>query len=415
IDTPPPPPGDITWALAAKGAKLTVKLAKNKAKPTYQWLLNDIPINEPAARKATYTAKKDGLYSVRVTNPAGTTERTIANIKLITPPKIASITASRTNIVAGAGEPVTFTATLQDGTGTPPLTWTWLLDGKTPLATHTTDTATDTLTLTNITKAGKYTVQVTNGAGKVTGKAKSKTIAIKVIEPPTITQQPAGLTLVEGKPVKLAVKATGTARLTYQWYWENRDGKTAAIPGATKAALSLKTPKGTSITELAGHYWVVVDNPANRPVPSRKVTLAAPATPATAINAATTGTSAAKTAPLTATATAAPSRADRVIDANTTLRLTDAVTGGVTLFRPDDTLLQNFRYESLNANTDRLSFERIVTHDGDAVWETVTLDLVFEEENFAGDYAMVTIRTHAVASGDLPDATATATGVFEWE
>ncbi|AHF94695.1 hypothetical protein OPIT5_23595 [Opitutaceae bacterium TAV5] len=278
IETPPPPAGDITYALAAKGAKLSVKVAKNKAKPTYLWLLDGEPA-PGANNKATYTAKADGVYSVRVTNAAGTVEKKIADIRLITPPKVASITASKTSIVAG--EPVTFTATLQGGTGTPPLTWKWML-GKTVLATHTTTAATDTFTAAAITAAGKYSVEVTNGAGKVVGKAKSKAVAIKVVIPAAITSQPVGVTLVEGKAVKLTVKATGTAKLTYQWYQIGSDGKTVALAGATKATLSLKAAKGTSVASLAGKYWVVVDNPANRPVKSNIVTLAASAAPAAA-------------------------------------------------------------------------------------------------------------------------------------
>ncbi|RRJ98040.1 hypothetical protein Ga0100231_006415 [Opitutaceae bacterium TAV4] len=279
IDTPAPATGDITYALAAKGAKLSIKLAPNKAKPIYLWLLDGNPA--PGANdKATYTAKTDGVYSVRVTNAAGTVEKKIANVKLITPPKIASIAADKTSIVAG--ESVTFTATLQSGTGTPPLTWTWLLNGKPiPGAPNAA-----TYTAANLTAPGKYSVQVTNGAGRIIGRAVSKAVTIKVVVPPTITQQPVGATLVEGKATTLSVKATGTAKLMYQWY---KDSANNPISGATKATLSLKAAKGAGVATLAGKYWVVVNNPANRPVKSNTVTLAAPAAVQTAAVASASG------------------------------------------------------------------------------------------------------------------------------
>ncbi|MDR1281480.1 MAG: immunoglobulin domain-containing protein [Opitutaceae bacterium] len=253
----------LIHALASKGAKLSVKLAKNKAKPAYQWLLDGREI--PGATKATWTAKSDGHYSVRVTNTAGPVTRAIATVKLITPPKIATFTAtadSKTGIVAG--DPVTFTVTLQSGTGTGgPLTWTWLL-GKTVLATHTTAAAvtTDSFTAPNITVAGKYTVQVTNGAGKIVGKATAKAISIKVVMPVSIPSggQPAARTTVAaGKSVTLAVKAAGTARLTYRWFKDGRE-----IQGATRATLTLKKVTAAD----AATYTVEVNNPVNRPVTS---------------------------------------------------------------------------------------------------------------------------------------------------
>ncbi|MDR1281279.1 MAG: immunoglobulin domain-containing protein [Opitutaceae bacterium] len=175
----------FTYALTGKGVKLTApKLAKNKAKPAYQWLLNGIEISGTAAQKATFTAKSDGQYSVRVSNGAGQVEHIIANVRLITPPRFdnkTGLTASTTNAIAG--ESVTFTATLQPGTGTgSPLKYEWLLNGKV-IHTVTTTATTQTYTASNLTKPGKYSVRVTNGEGKVVGKATAKAISIKIDQP----------------------------------------------------------------------------------------------------------------------------------------------------------------------------------------------------------------------------------------
>lgn len=249
------PQGTVT-ALASKGAKLSVKLAKSKTKPTYQWLLNGVTI--PGATKSSYTAKSDGIYSVSVTNSAGVITQEVATVKLITPPKIATFTSSVTNIVAG--DSVTFKVTLQSSTGTAPLTYTWMLGGKAVAGAPNAAT----WTTTGIVKTGKYSVQITNGSGKAIGKAKSNAITIKVVEPVQITQQPMGLSLVAGKSGKLTVKATGTKKLTYQWY---KDG--VAISGATTATLSLKKVTAAN----AGSYTAKVNNPANRIVTSSSATV----------------------------------------------------------------------------------------------------------------------------------------------
>jgi hypothetical protein len=176
VETPSPEsPEVLTYALATKGAKLSIKLAKNKAKPTYLWLLNDSPA-PGANNKATYTAKQDGKYSVRVYNGAAPegVEKVIAYVKLITPPKIAALVADVATVAPGGS--VTLTVSIQAGTGTEPLTYQWLLDGKpAPGAQNL-----PTYTATALQKNAKFSVTVTNGSGKVVGKAKSKTVTVKV-------------------------------------------------------------------------------------------------------------------------------------------------------------------------------------------------------------------------------------------
>ncbi|MCE2644726.1 MAG: hypothetical protein LW835_05765 [Burkholderiaceae bacterium] len=70
---------------------------------------------------------------------------------------------------------------------------------------------------------------------------------------PTITGQPAAATVVEGDSASLAVAATGTAPLTYQW---QRNGTTVA--GATAATYALVTGLGDDNAQ----FRVVVSNSA---------------------------------------------------------------------------------------------------------------------------------------------------------
>jgi hypothetical protein len=70
--------------------------------------------------------------------------------------------------------------------------------------------------------------------------------------PPTITQQPADLTVTAGQPASFTVAATGTGPLSYQW---QRDG--VAIPGATSATYTIAQ---TVILDSDAVFGAVVTN-----------------------------------------------------------------------------------------------------------------------------------------------------------
>jgi sugar lactone lactonase YvrE len=72
--------------------------------------------------------------------------------------------------------------------------------------------------------------------------------------PPTITQQPADLSVASGQPASFTVAATGTAPLSYQW---QRDG--VAIEGATAATYTLAT---TALADSGATFRAVVSNAA---------------------------------------------------------------------------------------------------------------------------------------------------------
>lgn len=75
------------------------------------------------------------------------------------------------------------------------------------------------------------------------------------LNPPSISQQPIGVTNYAGNNVTFSVTATGKAPLSYQWYYTN-SGSTVLLSGATAASLAL-----TTITNAnAGQYYVVVTN-----------------------------------------------------------------------------------------------------------------------------------------------------------
>ncbi len=143
--------------------------------------------------------------------------------------------------------------------GTPPLAYQWYRDG-TALAEAT--SATLPLPAVTLAMAGSYTVKISNAQGSVTSAS-----AILVVNPaptpPTIVQQPDNQTVGAGGTAVFAVKATGTAPLTYLW---RRNG--SILPGANGPMLVLTNVQET----LAGSYYVRVANQQGY-VNSRPVTL----------------------------------------------------------------------------------------------------------------------------------------------
>jgi hypothetical protein len=135
-------------------------------------------------------------------------------------------------------------------TGTTPLNYQWRFNGTSRLgATNT------SLTLTNsqTTNGGSYTVVVTNPVGSVT----SAVAVLTVLVPPAITAQPQSVTNVAGTTASLSVTATGSAPLGYQW---QLNGMTLAnggrISGATTNALAITGVQPAD----AGSYTLVVSN-----------------------------------------------------------------------------------------------------------------------------------------------------------
>ena len=116
---------------------------------------------------------------------------------------------------------------------------------------------TNVLTIINAqtTNSGNYTVIVTNIAGSVTS---SNAVLTVTNIPPKITVQPTSQTNGVGTTVTLAVTATGTAPLSYQWQVSgtNLVNVWADISGATSNVLTIRTVQ----TNNSGNYTVVVTN-----------------------------------------------------------------------------------------------------------------------------------------------------------
>src|SRR5207253_468436 len=99
----------------------------------------------------------------------------------------------------------------------------------------------------SMTQAGGYSLRAVNFIGAMTSPAATLT----VVQPPSITSQPASQTVLAGTDLSLSVAVTGTAPFDYQWQLDGLD-----LSGPNLPILNL-----TSIQSgQSGDYRVRVSN-----------------------------------------------------------------------------------------------------------------------------------------------------------
>lgn len=217
----------------------------------YQWLFNDVELpgaTDRVLRLVEVQPAQAGAYRVRVSNALGVVTSEPAVLVVNIPPQILRNLESQTVAV---GQSVTFTV---EAAGTPPLTYEWYRNNvrlaSAPNAPEY------TIPAVQKTHAGNYYVRVRNAFGAVASAMATLTVT-DLPQVPQITQQPAGVDLLENESTALSVTAIGTPPLAYQWF---RNG--VAVPGATAARLEFASLRLTD----AGTYWVEVSNTAGRAV-----------------------------------------------------------------------------------------------------------------------------------------------------
>jgi formylglycine-generating enzyme required for sulfatase activity len=235
------PPASVS-VTAGQPATLTVA-GTGSAPLAYQWRKNGL--NLSAATNATLTIANAqpsdaGSYDAVLSNPAGTIISGTATLTVNIPPAISTPPASVTVI---AGQTATLTAT---GTGTPTPTYQWRKNGL-----NLTAATNATLAIANAqpSDAGSYDVVLSNAAGTFISAVATVTVNI----PPTITAQPASVTVNAGQPATLTVTGTGSSPLTYQW---RKNGLN--LSAATNATLTIANVQPGD----AGSYDVVLRNAA---------------------------------------------------------------------------------------------------------------------------------------------------------
>lgn len=209
----------------------------------YQWLregTNLVPETNATLALTNVTLGESGDYAVVITNIAGTVTSLVATLTVeAIPPSIVTQPVGR---IVNDGDDVSLTVT---AAGTAPLTYSWFWNG---IAIVDATNATLALDSVAVTASGSYSAVVSGLGGSITSQ-----VAVVIVLPvaPSIVSQPLSVTTNAGSEVSLAVVASGTPPLSYQW---RRNG--VALGGETAAVLTFTNVQvGDS-----GDYEVLVLN-----------------------------------------------------------------------------------------------------------------------------------------------------------
>jgi MYXO-CTERM domain-containing protein len=226
-------------------------VATGTAPLAYQWKKDGTDITGATAASyttpATTMADDGAVFTVVVSNVAGSVTSDPAVLTVLAAPVPPTITTQPANVTVTEGDTATFTVV---ATGAAPLTYQWKKDGTDITGATSASYTTPATTLAD--DGAAFTVVVSNVAGTVTSDPAVLTVTPAVPTPPTITAQPANVTVTEGQAATFTVAATGTAPMSYQWKKDGTD-----IAGATSS--SYTTP-ATTLADHGAGFTVVVSN-----------------------------------------------------------------------------------------------------------------------------------------------------------
>ena len=176
-----------------------------------------------------------------------TSNSAVLTVSASAPAAVApSIVTQPASVTANVGS----TATLAVGVdGTGPFSFQWRRDGVNIAGATSAVLTFNSVALPN---AGSFSVVVTNSAGSVTSSnAVLDVSAAATPTAPTITSQPSTLIVPYRGSGVVAVGATGSGPLSYQW---SKDG--AELPGATLPVLDFRIVADVDV----GTYTVTISN-----------------------------------------------------------------------------------------------------------------------------------------------------------
>lgn len=242
--------------VAAAGSAVTLMAAAGGGTPlSYQWYFNGRSIaggNRPTLPFAAVNPGNAGDYQLEVLNPEGRVLSRVARLSITgsgsPPPSSLSIATQPASLTVAASSSAAFTVAV---TGATAPRYQWQRNGADiPGATA----ASYAIAAVGSGDGGAYTVIVADGAVQLRSAVAQLNVGAAALRSaPTIVTAPTGLGVTVGLPATLAVAASGSAPLAYQW---QRNG--ADVPNGTGPVLTFAS---TSLTD-AGTYTVVVSNSA---------------------------------------------------------------------------------------------------------------------------------------------------------
>ncbi len=229
-----------------EGSTASMSVAATGTAPiSYQWYYNGSAISGATASTlslSALTSAKAGSYYAIVKNGGSSATSSTATLS-VTATAPLSLTTQPSSAAIYEGGSTTFSMAATSGKA---ITYTWYKNGV------VTGSNSNSLTISNATlaSAGTYSCQASDGSTTIS----CNPFTLTVNEIVRITAQPSNLALNAGNAAALTVAATGTAPLTYQWYYNG-----SAISGATASTLSLSSVS----TANAGSYYCIVKNPGS--------------------------------------------------------------------------------------------------------------------------------------------------------
>lgn len=227
---------------------------------SYQWFFNGSAIpgaNGPLLTLNNVNAANAGGYQLEASNRENRVRSRVARLSVAsasTPPVIAAprILTPPAGLTVTAGNSATFAV---GAAGTEPLAWQWFKDDQ-PIDGATASAL--TLGSVSAAQAGRYAVLVRNAGGSVRTADVVLVVRPADADPgppqaPVIVTQPTGLAITVGQGATLAVAATGSGPLRFQW---RRNG--VPIAGANGPILTV----ALAGVNDAGQYSVLVGNAA---------------------------------------------------------------------------------------------------------------------------------------------------------
>lgn len=216
----------------------------------YFWKKNDVFIPGQTNATLSFAAAQtsdQATYKVCVSNLVAVVESDPATLTVLTFTPVAPlITSQPRSLVVTNGTPADFAVT---ATGTGPLFYFWkkngvVIPGQTGASLN--------FAAAQPGDQASYKVCVSNSVALVESQPATLTV-ITPSQAPVIQAQPASQQVKEGASVTFSVTATGTAPLTYQWFFNG-----VALAGVTGPSVTFSGVSAGS----AGNYSVRVSNSA---------------------------------------------------------------------------------------------------------------------------------------------------------
>jgi hypothetical protein len=186
-------------------------------------------------------------YWVRINGQCGTFDTPIVQVTVTAcaPPNITGQPADQ-QITAGGSATLNVSAT---GTA---LTYQWFIGNPDDQSNPVSAPSANSFVFVSPSATTTYWVRVTGQCGFANSNAVTVTVTPTCVGA-AIGTQPASATIAQGSSKTLAVVATGTSPITYQWYTGSSGDFSSAIQNATATQVTV-TPGATT------SYWVHVSN-----------------------------------------------------------------------------------------------------------------------------------------------------------